>query len=168
MPWACVYTYGRSELKAVKELENQGYPVVCPMYRMPNPKDFRETIAKPLFNCYVFVHLEIDQWWTPINSTRGVIRLLTNEGGKGSTPLWLPNGEIDKWRDERTNEFSLPPGTTVRVNLRGKKANHPFNGWIGTVSELTSNDRVRVLFSIFNRDTEVIFESPNDLVKVVE
>ena len=165
MGWACVYTYWGCELKAVDNLVNQGYEAFCPVYRTPDPRDFKVMRTRPLFPSYAFVSLEMDQRWASINSTIGVIRLLTVglAGTVDRHPIFLSDGQVDQWRgSERVDKFELPAGTRVRIKVRSS----PFHNFEGTVCELTKSQRVRVFLNMFNRDAVVTFESPNDLERV--
>jgi hypothetical protein len=57
----------------------------------------------------------------------------------------------------------LPVDTIVRV----KTKDSPFFDQIGTVISMNSNDRIRLLMSLFNRDIIVEFEAGADL-EIVE
>lgn len=164
MPWACVYTYGGAERKAVENLTNQGFEAVCPMLEYTSPKDHKTTLLKPLFNCYVFLSLEEDQRWGPVNSTMGVIRLLTTKSRDwpDPIPLWVPPGMVESWYDPKVERYVLDAGTRVRVRNR----RNPFYDMEGVVREMSSTQRVQVLLSIFNRDTLVEFDTVGDLEKI--
>lgn len=162
MPWSCVFTYGGQEEYAVEQLENQEYRAFCPVLRYPDPKSPREWLTKPLFPSYAFVRIAPEQKWSSINSTRGVIRLLTGAGGTGLRPLFLPEGQIEQWFDPREQSYALDPG--VRVRVRNK--NSPFFEFEGTVREMTKSQRVYVLMTLFNSEREVRFDHPDELEKL--
>lgn len=161
IPWACVFTYGRQEEYAVEQLSNQEYRAFCPVLRYPDPKNPREMLSKPLFPCYAFVRIALEQKWSSINNTRGVIRLLTTTAAKGRDgyPLFLPEGQIEQWYDPSEEQYALDPGTHIKV----RNKNSPFYELEGTVREMTKAQRVYVLLSMFNRDIEVRFDHPDEL-----
>lgn len=168
MPWACVHTYGGMERRATENLERQEYRVAMPLIRCRNPRSLGELVERPLFPCYVFVMLAPDQRWSSVNGTRGVIRLLTTGGADDPRPMFLPDGVVEAWRDPAeepgltAKRLVLPRGTVVRVRSPG----HSFLGMEGVVEEITSAQRVHVLFSLFNRQTRVTFETPDGLERL--
>ena len=64
--WYLIKTKPRQEKRAIKNLENQGYEVFCPIAKINNQ-------LVVLFPGYLFVQLnDKTQNWSPINSTKGV------------------------------------------------------------------------------------------------
>lgn len=148
----------------MEQLSNQEYRAFCPVLRYPDPKNPREWLSKPLFPCYAFVRIAPEQKWSSINSTRGVIRLLTTVAAndRNRRPLFLPEGQVEQWYDPREQVYALDPGMRVRV----RKKDSPFCEMEGTVREMTKAQRVYVLLSLFNRDIEVRFDHPDELEKL--
>jgi transcription antitermination factor NusG len=73
--WYAVQTHYREELRARRELTQQGYVVEYPLIQaLRDSKGVRA--VRPLFEGYVFAQ-ECEQW-RAINGTRGVQRLLLN------------------------------------------------------------------------------------------
>ena len=162
--WACVHTYSGSERRAVENLVRQGYEAFCPQHMRPSRADVRKTVSYPLFPCYVFVLITVDQRWRSINSTYGVIRLLTNHGPGDPRPLFVRDDKISEIRVlAQTVADPMPVGTVVRVRQRS----NPLYDMVGEVVAMDGVMRVSVLMSIFNRDVVVEFVDPNDLVAVV-
>lgn len=154
MSWACVHTYTSEEEKAVKNLLDQDYDAFCPMYQQPAPKKLTELISRPLFPGYAFVSIEEGRRWASINSTPGVIRLMTDRGVKPGKPgeqvaylkpIRVPDVIVEGFRSTQVN--GLKPDTIVRVRWR----DHPFYSFEGTVVSLTKDQRVLVLMQIMNR-----------------
>lgn len=161
--WACVHTYSGAERKAVENLERQGYKSFCPLHLRPSKGDIRKTVSTPLFPCYVFVLIGVDQRWRSINSTYGVIRLLTNHGAIDPCPLFVRESKMAEIRAlAETVVEPMPVGTVVRVRQR----NNPLYDVVGEVVGMDGTMRVSVLMSIFNRDVVVEFVNPNDLAPV--
>jgi transcription antitermination factor NusG len=166
MAWACFQTYGAQERKAVENLTRQGLDAFCPFYTKPVLPSIRARGPKdaPLFPCYGFVYLEDKTQWGIPGNTYGVIRLLT--GNKlDPRPLWVATTYIETIYEIQAKFGGnvLPVDTIVRV----KTKDSPFFDQIGTVISMNSNDRIRLLMSLFNRDIIVEFEAGADL-EIVE
>lgn len=157
MTWACVYTHASMEDRAIENLTRQGFEAFCPKYLRPNPVRITESRPHPLFPCYAFVNLAPDQPWLAINSTKGVIRLLTDRvrattTGAWARPLAVPDSFIARFLTS-TEVEALPPDTVVRVRQRESS----FYDLAGTVVGLGRDERVRVMMCLFNRDMVVEF-----------
>ena len=161
MSWGCVSTYVMSETKAVENLERQGFTAFCPFYARPNPKKLTELRKVPLFPGYVFVRLIAGQSWSVINSSHGVIRLLTDqmrrnvrrESNAGPRPLYVSDDIIDPLYEVRVE--GLKPNTMVRVRNR----NNSFFDRTGRISTMSGDERVGVLMCMFNSDIVVEFRA---------
>ena len=163
MPWGVAYTYASQEARAVENLGRQGFEAFCPMYARPARRDVRSTVDSPLFPCYVFVALTVDQRWRCINGTRGVIRLLTSRSDDDPRPLVVGDDRMAEIQAlSRSSAEPFPPGTVVRV----RKRTSPLYDLVGTVVAMDKLMRVSVLMSVFQRDTMVEFVDPNDLEAV--
>jgi transcription antitermination factor NusG len=156
-------TYGACERKAIDHLKRQGYEAFCPLLAYPSKRDITQFVESPLFPCYVFVSIAPGQRWNSINSTYGVVRLLTDRHRLSPTPLFVHDDKIaDILLLSRTVEDPLPPGTLVRVRRRDS----PFYDMTGTVMRMNKMMRVSVMMNIFVRDAVVEFVSPADLEKM--
>jgi transcriptional antiterminator RfaH len=163
MSWAVVQTYAACEARAVENLQRQHYEAFCPLLARPSRSDLSRTVDAPLFPCYVFVSIALEQSWRSINSTYGVVRLLTDRNRDNPRPLYVHDEKIsDILALSRTVEDPLPAGTLVRVRGRA----NPFYDLIGTVVGMDRLMRVTVMMSVFNRDVVVEFVSPSELEKV--
>lgn len=80
MHWFVVHTKPRQELRALQNLQNQGYACFLPLIRLEKIRNKRVSIAdEPLFPRYLFVQfdgLAGAQTWGPIRSTLGVSSLV--------------------------------------------------------------------------------------------
>lgn len=154
MGWACAQTYGNQEAKAVLNLRRQNYTAFCPQVLRPVLGRQGEHVRRPLFPCYVFVLIEPDQPWRSIDSTYGVIRLLTDRHREQPRPLYVADSLIEFWINDRYEE-PLPVNALVRV----RQKDSPFFETIGTVVEMSASQRVSVLMTLFNRDVVVEFSA---------
>jgi transcription antitermination factor NusG len=151
--WACAQTHLHDEALALRNLRRQKYHAWYPFFLVPNR--FHHLAVKPCFPNYVFIEVD-DEYpnWSPINSTLGIKRLLT-EFSKGDYRKPARAIFIDgmrKLRGDRDSAVSnlLPPGTTVRIK-RG-----PFAERVALV-ELSDGDRVKLLLEVFSREISVEF-----------
>jgi transcription antitermination factor NusG len=168
MAWGCANTYVMLEMKAVEHLERQGFTAFCPLHARPNPKKLTELKKTPLFPGYVFVRLIAGEPWSAINSTHGVIRLMTDQmrrhvRWKSNTdprPLYVSDDIIDPLFEVRID--GLKPNTLVRI----KNRNNSFYDMTGKIDLMSGSERVMVLMSMFNRDMVVEFR-PTEL-EIVE
>lgn len=74
--WYVVYTKPRWEKKVAKQLQQKGIEHYCPLTRVQRQwSDRKKIIYEPLFNAYVFVHLEETQQ-LPVKQTDGVMNFV--------------------------------------------------------------------------------------------
>ena len=159
--WAIVQTYARCEHKAIENLHRQNYDAFCPLLAHYSSK--ARIVESPLFPCYVFVDIAPQQPWYAINSTYGVIRLLTDRNKINPKPVFVHDKKINEILVlARAAEDPLPAGTLVRI--RGR--NNPLYDMVGTVVGMSKLMRVSVMMHIFSRDVIVEFVSPSELEKV--
>jgi transcription antitermination factor NusG len=116
-----------------------------------------ETLA-PYFPGYLFVQLDRErQIWRPINSTFGVLRLVTGPDGPSAAPSTLI--ETLKAASDGQGVLNLTrawtPGGGVRI------ASGPFADQLGVVDSLSGPDRVRVLLSMMNAEVLVLVPTTN-------
>lgn len=152
-------------------LRRQGYDAFCPLVARSSKSDLARIVESPLFPCYVFVRFDARLTWHSINSTYGVIRLLTDQpvryasGGTARRaavvrridphPLFVPEENVRELRTlSAAAEDPLPPGTLVRVRARG----NPFYEQVGTVGGMDKMTRITVMMSILSRDVEIKFD----------
>jgi transcription antitermination factor NusG len=161
--WSVVLTHRSSEHRAVENLKRQDYDAFCPLIAQPSRTDLRRTVESPLFPCYVFVGIGPEKAWRSIDSTYGVVRLLTDRNPTNPKPLFVSDEKINELLTlSRTVEDPMPAGTLVRVRAR----RNPLYDMAGTVIEMDKLMRVSVLMSIFNRDVIVEFVDPSELEKL--
>jgi transcriptional antiterminator RfaH len=155
MGWSVIQTYGACERKAVKNLEQQGFDAFCPFYTRPifqiAQKGPREL---PLFPCYAFVRIDPDSVWAPVNSTPGIIRLLTNRSKDNPQPLFVTDDYVASLTNliKSSENDRLPANTVIRV----KQRNSPFYDMQGLVVGMDKDDRLKVLMLMFNRRDVVV------------
>lgn len=149
--WYVVNTQPRAEARAAQHLKNQGYRVLLPLFRKTRRHARRiDTVMAPLFPGYFFVNMDIEnEPWAAINGTRGVVKLLNQQG----LPTPLTDAFIEPFAATMDEEgcLSLPeqelsPGQPLRIT------GGPYQEYIGKLVELPSRDRVTLMLHAFGRD----------------
>lgn len=156
--WYVIHTYSGYENKVAttieRTVENHGlqdliFEVMIPVEKVTEIKDNRqEEITRKVFPGYVLVKMVMnDESWHIVRNIRGV----TSFVGPGSKPVPLTEQEVIKLGVERDEVIvSVAPGDRIRIT------DGPFEGFMGTVEELSDDKRkVKVKISMFGRDTSV-------------
>lgn len=151
--WYAVHCQPHREKGAAAHLANQHFEVFLPCREAVRRHARKiETVRRPFFPGYLFVHLDLTRdRWRCINSTFGVVRIVTQH----EKPAAAPRGVIEALRDacdadgllQIQMKFTL--GQTVRV-LQG-----PFADFVGEIDRLSDAGRVRVLLDIMGGRTPV-------------
>jgi transcriptional antiterminator RfaH len=150
--WYVVKTKPNCEIKAVFNLDRQGFETYLPRH-LCRVRHARKTswLPRPLFTSYLFVSLsEEDHKWRAINSTFGVSHLISDNRG----PLPVPHGIVEALRDAEDDQGLVMlgrkkpfrPGDTVQI-MSGAFAEH-----IGRFESVTGDERVVILLDLLGRD----------------
>jgi len=159
--WYVVHTYSGYEntvaasiMKAAENMKMQDliHEVNIPMETITEHTDSgAKTKVHKVFPGYVLVKMIMtDESWHLVRNVRGV----TGFVGSGGKPIPLTEQEIIDLGVERHEVVvGFDVGDTVRV------MDGPLEGFLGTVDELeAAKDRVRVIVSMFGRETPVDLE----------
>jgi transcriptional antiterminator RfaH len=163
--WYAARTKPRQESVAVENLERQGFSVYSPQVAIERLKAQRiTTIREPLFPGYVLVRFVLgDSSWRTINSTRGVISLLTF--GENGIPTAMPPGEVESiQRREKVGDLFISEIHKVQRGDSVRLKYGPAADAIGTVI-FTRGERVGLLLHLLGRQTRV--KAPLHAVEVV-
>ncbi len=159
--WYVVHTYSGYENKVKDTLEkavdNRGMQhlvqeVVVPMEEQIEIKDEkRKTTLKKVFPGYVLIKMILtEESWYIVRNVRGV----TGFVGAGGKPVPLTDEEIRNMGFEK-----LPVNVDYEVGDTVKIVSGPLENFIGVVEEInTEKEKVRVLVSMFGRETPVELE----------
>lgn len=164
--WYAVHTYSGHEKKVKTNIERRaetmGMREKVSQILVPTEKESRvrqgkkSSIDRKVFPGYVFVEMVLDDnTWYLVKSTTGVIGFV---GDNKPTPV--KNSEIQAIQEALAESDKKPyirpkweVGQAVRVN------SGPFADFTGTIQEIHApKDKVKVLISIFGRDTPVELE----------
>jgi transcriptional antiterminator RfaH len=157
--WYVVQTQANGELKAAQNLMRQGFEIYLPRYlkrrHHARKVDFA---AKPLFPRYLFVAIDVaTQRWRSIQSTFGVVRLVSN----GLDPAMVPERVVSALRAREDHKGfitmetnpTFAPGDKVRV-LAGAFVDNAalFQG-------MADHDRVSILLDMLGRKVRVLLDA---------
>jgi transcriptional antiterminator NusG len=164
--WFVVHTYSGYENKVKANLEKRVdnmkmtdkiFKVIVPEEEEVEYKEGKKRIVKrKVFPGYVVVNMIMgDDSWYVVRNTPGV----TGFVGPGSKPIPLEEAEIETILKRASGEGAprvrvhFAPGQTLRVK------SGPFQGMMGLVQDvMTDRGKLRMLLSIFGRETPVEFD----------
>jgi transcriptional antiterminator RfaH len=160
--WFVAQTRPNSESRAARHLERQGYRVYLPRYlkrrRHARKVDF---VAAALFPRYIFVGIDIaTQRWRSIQSTFGVVRLVTN----GELPTPVPEGIIEslQQREDERGFVEVRGGTKLSPGAKVRVVSGAFIDALGQFECMGDRDRVAILLDLLGQKVRVILDE--DLV----
>lgn len=160
--WYVVHTYSGYENKVAsnleKTVENRQMQDLIQEIRVPTEQvteiteeGKRKEVERKIFPGYVIVKMIMtDESWYAVRNIRGC----TGFVGPSSKPVPLTETEVARLGIElRQVEVSYQVGDSVNI------VDGPLDGFIGVVEELdVEKNRVRVMVSMFGRDTPVELE----------
>lgn len=136
--WYALSTRARHEKKVFEHLQKKGVISYLPLqtfYRRWS--DRHKKVQEPLFSCYVFVKMNLNER-LPVLQTDGVVRLVSFNG----IPATIPDSQIDAIRTvlehKRTIEKAdyLTPGQKIEVIFG------PLKGIRGILAEIKNQQRL--------------------------
>ncbi len=146
--WYAAYTNSRAEKRVLKELQRQGIEAYLPLQKkLKQWSDRRKWVEEPLIRCYIFVKVELSDYYLVLN-TQGVVRYITFEG----KAVPIPEKQIDILRKLVATETDLEvtsdkfePGDKVVV------VSGPLHGMQGEMVDYRGNRRVLVRLDYINQ-----------------
>jgi len=164
--WYAVHTYSGHEKKVKTNIERRAdtmglktkvFDILVPTEKESRVRQGKKSeIDRKVFPGYVFVEMVLDDnTWYLVKSTTGVIGFVGD-----AKPTIVKDTEIRDIKralEESENKPIIRPrwevGQAVRVN------SGPFADFTGSIQEINApKDKVKVLISIFGRDTPVELE----------
>jgi transcription antitermination factor NusG len=107
---------------AIANLERQGFATFYPTFSVKRVLRHKiVTVPPPVFGGYLLVAIAEQQRWSPINSTYGVLRLLTRQadGSEYREPAVIQDSFIEQLRGCSRHVdkvgWKLAPGTRMRI-----------------------------------------------------
>ncbi|MDG2081978.1 MAG: UpxY family transcription antiterminator [Bacteroidales bacterium] len=145
--WYAIYVKSRAEKKVALELEYNNIDYYLPLIkRLKQWSDRRKWVEGPLFNSYIFVHINKDEYYKTLN-TLGVVKYITFDGTAVSIPeqqimaikLYLEDKDPDN-----INESDWTPGRKVEI-ISGS-----LSGLQGELIEINGKSKVKVEIEAVN------------------
>ena len=150
--WYVLKTKSQQELRAVENLQNQGFEPYCPLMKRKN-----KNRLEPLFPGYIFLlHGQYagDLPWDKVRSTRGVASFIRF----GLTPATVSDELVEGLRDQERIMGEQPvfkPGQIVVFK------DGPFAELQGIYLCDKGEERCMVLLNILSRDQPVLADQVN-------
>ncbi|WP_377299751.1 transcription termination/antitermination protein NusG [Rhizobium sp. SGZ-381] len=159
--WYVVRIQPNQDVVAEGYLRQQSFRTFIPR-TLKNIKHARkiEVRKTPLFPGYGFVEMDLErQRWRSINSTRGVLHLITAR----ETPTPVPRGVVEEFLEfaDADGIVDLSRGLAVGSKVRLRAG--PFAGAIGLLTGLDEKGRVEVLLRIMN--SQIRMKTAQDLLE---
>lgn len=157
--WYVAHTQPNAEMRAVLNLERQGFATYLPRYLKQRRHARRvDIVPAPVFPRYLFVAIDLArQRWLSIRSTVGVSRLVT----QGDAPMPVPDGIVESLigRHDETGFVRLlaPPG--LQVGDRVRVLGGAFEEALGLLEQITDEQRVTILLDLLGRKVRVTLDS---------
>lgn len=141
LQWYAAYTNSRAEKKVLKELQKQGIEAYLPLQKkLRQWSDRRKWVEEPLIRCYIFVRIDIGNYYQVLN-TNGIVRYISFEGKAAP----IPENQIEVLRKLVANEADVEvttenftPGDKVKV------VSGPMHGLEGELVDFRGNRRVMI------------------------
>jgi transcription antitermination factor NusG len=139
--WYVVYTRSKWEKKVAALLTKKGIENYCPLVKVIKQwADRKKKVEEPLFNSYVFVHVDESEH-LPIKQTDGIVNFVYWLG----KPAVVKEEEIEAIQKYITNSYTVSlEKTKVNVNDTVRITNGPLIQQEGNVMQVQSNS-VKVL-----------------------
>lgn len=150
--WYLIQTRPRQEARAHEHLVNQGFEVFFPQFQVAKLSKGQETKhQEPLFPSYLFVYLRAGtDNWSPIRSTRGVLRMVTFGGRPRPVAASIIEAIQDRLQNSQTVN-ALRQGDKLLVNT----SDDPKAALEAVFQRYEGEERVIVLLTLLQRQQEV-------------
>ena len=151
--WLVLTTHPHREAQALDNLRRQNFHVYCPMIVKHIRHARRAYDAKrPFFPGYLFVEQpDLQQRWRPLLSTLGVRAVIMQD----DAPAKLPAGFVESLKEREVDGAIGKPETPFEIGQNVTIKGGAFDGLIGQIIEMKSNDRILLLLDLLKRKTPV-------------
>ena len=150
MRWFVVRTKPHQETRAAMNISNQGMEVFQPkMLSASTRKSASSNMFQPVFPGYLFVRFDANSHtWRSLNSTFGVLHLLTNNEVPVPVPVGLVEGLIQMTQENGCMDM----GAVLSAGQAVKLMCGPFKGVVGMLAGVDRHKRAKVLLQIMGRE----------------
>ncbi len=160
--WYAIYTRPRHEKKVYEALVQKNITAFLPLITQTRQwKDRKKKVDLPLFNSYLFVHIDYKNRFDVLQ-TKGVVKIVNFNG----VPAVVPDWQIESLRKmlefpERIRlEHYMKPGEVVEI-IEG-----PFKGLRGMVKQI--KNETRLIISIEGIMQSVSVDIERDYLKKIK
>ena len=156
--WFILQFKANSHYQAIKNLNRQGFDTFLPLDYNTSRKASRFiNTTQPLFPGYMFVAFDrAKSDWHKINSTYGVIRLITFN----TIIKPLPTTVINNLMARHNSSGKLLPIKKLNKGDQVKISKGPFANFIATVEKYEAKHRIWILIDLMGRKTKI--QTPSD------
>ena len=139
--WFAIYTKSRNEKRVAELLGQQGIENYLPLMKKVRIwSDRRKTVEMPLFNSYIFVHIDEKEYFDCVK-TQGVVKFVSFERKRVS----IPDYQIEAIRKYvETGEELIPNEGDYTIGKRVRVIRGGMKGLEGRLSEILGKQRVKV------------------------
>lgn len=156
--WFVIRSRPQQEIRAVVNLERQGYIAYLPRYaRVERRGDKVIRSIRPVFPRYLFMQLgDAKRGWAQINSTYGVSALVSIAG----IPVEVPRCIVQEIRDREDADgmVRLGRGRPLGSGDRVRVVSGAFAENIGLFDTVIDSERVAILLDTLGRKVRVILD----------
>ena len=154
--WYVLKSKPKQELRAVQNLQNQGFEAYCPQLTVEKiRRGTRKKVVEPMFPSYIFVHPDsLQEQFYKLRSTYGVASIVRF----GNNIPQIPDNFIQQLKNLDTPEDAQAPSVGDEVEIK----TGPFKGFLAKVVKLDGESRCFVMLEWMQKDIKAHF-SYNEL-----
>jgi transcriptional antiterminator RfaH len=157
--WYVVRTHPSAEGRAFTNLVRQGYETYLPRYLKKRSHSRRvETVAAPLFPCYLFVAVDMaTQRWRAISSTFGVAHLVCS----GGEPAPVADDVVGalRGREDEMGFIALPVRARFVMGEKVQLLEGALTGSVALFEDMKDSERVSVLLDLLGRKVRAVLRA---------
>ncbi|MBN2425502.1 MAG: UpxY family transcription antiterminator [Calditrichaceae bacterium] len=159
--WYAVYTKPRHEKKAEELLKNKGIETFLPLVkRVRQWKDRKKKVELPLFNGYLFVHIDY-KYRFDILGTHGIVKIINFKG----IPAVVPDWQIQSLKQMLEHPELVQLEEYMKLGELVRVSDGPFKDLIGTVKQIRGEDRLIITIEGIMQTVSVEVDRSN-LIKI--
>ena len=160
--WYAIYTRPRFEKQVAQRLEEQQIEAYLPLVKtMRQWSDRKKLVEVPLFNSYVFVHIDRSQYDLVLQA-HGVVKYISFEG----KAVPIPTNQIDNLKIIANSNEDVE--TTWERRRKGDRVKVIAGSLKGLIGELiTDGDRKKVLVRIDSLEQNLTVQVHSSLIESI-
>lgn len=149
--WFAITTRYKHEKKVHELLNCKGYTCYLPLYnKISYWKDRKKKIQQPLFNCYLFVNIDL-RYKTEILETSGVVKFVSFSHG----PVPIPENQIELIKSLLDKDRKIEANYSFAKGQKVKVIHGPFKGLDGMFFDTKDESRLVITLDSLNQSIAV-------------